>query len=182
MEKEIWKDAIGYEGLYQISNLGNIYSILSNKLLIPGISSNGYYTVSLKGKTHTLHRIVAMAFIYNTKNKKCVNHKDCNKLNNNVYNLEWVTYSENAKHAYLNKLRTSSFLGKKRGLNARSKKVVQLDMNLNFIKIHDSCVGASIDSNISKTGINNCCKNRSISSGGYIWINHEDYLIKRLML
>ena len=105
--KEIWKDIPGYEGLYQISNLGNVKSLPRkvNKrkceeiIKVPTISNKGYYRISLckngKIKYYAIHRLVAEAFISNHNNLPCVNHKDCNKQNNNVDNLEWCTYSYN---------------------------------------------------------------------------------------
>jgi len=115
MENEIWEDIDGYEGLYQISNLGRIKSLprtitytvkMETKELImkPSVSSSGYCGVNLKGigkvKRLNVHRILAKTFINNKNKKKCVNHKDGNRLNNNLSNLEWVTHSENSKHAY----------------------------------------------------------------------------------
>ena len=116
--EEIFKDVIGYEDYFKISNHGNLYSKLSNRLLKQTVSATGYYTVATKigGRTGTaicfkIHRLVAEAFLEppskqqlqwasTTKyNKVLVNHKDGNKLNNNVDNLEWATASENTNHA-----------------------------------------------------------------------------------
>lgn len=104
---EIYKDIIGYEGLYQVSNKGNIKSFHSSKQvknLATGITGAGYKTVTLckdkKRYSVLVHRIVAITFLENTG--KCVNHKDSNKLNNNLENLEWVSYKENIEHATKN--------------------------------------------------------------------------------
>lgn len=107
--EEIWKPIKGYEGLYEVSNLGRVKSlkrfyhtreqILKNKL-----TENGYYRTELskngKRKLIGTHRIVAQTFIPNDMNKEEVNHKDGNKLNNCVDNLEWCSHSENTIHAY----------------------------------------------------------------------------------
>lgn len=104
--EEIWKDIEGYEGIYQVSNLGNVKTIYDNthhkkvdRILIPGISKAGYKRVVLikmyKRKGFTVHRLVAKAFIPNPDNLYSINHKDENKLNNNVSNLEWCTIAYN---------------------------------------------------------------------------------------
>ena len=103
MEK--WRDIPGYEGFYQVSDLGNIRSIRFNKIRnMKSWASHGYRAVELcinnNRYTVGIHRLVALTFIPNPENKPEVNHKDRNKSNNNVENLEWVTQSENVAHAY----------------------------------------------------------------------------------
>ena len=108
---EIFKEIDGYNGVYQISNLGRVKSfakrISTHKTYerILKNNFNGQYNfVELRNPTKimTIHRLVALAFILNPLTKKCVNHKDGNKLNNHVENLEWNTHSENSKHGYSN--------------------------------------------------------------------------------
>lgn len=118
--QEIWKDIKDYEGLYQISNLGRVKSLPKiRKANHDYISKEKYlkfggkrYNIVVlyknkKAKTFTVHKLVALHFIDNPENKSCVNHKDGNKLNNNVHNLEWCSISENTKHAYDNGLKIS---------------------------------------------------------------------------
>lgn len=111
---EIWKDVPGYEGLYQVSNTGRVKALSVLKywgktlqkrkeiIFKPTIRKWGYAEVVLSGKTRLnqgVHRLVALAFIPNPDNKPQVNHKDGNKLNNSVSNLEWATRQEQMDHA-----------------------------------------------------------------------------------
>ena len=100
---ELFRDIAGYEGKYQITSWGRVYSVDSQKYLKPEVNEKGYLRVDLyaeNGKrTHyKIHRLVADAFIENKYDKPQINHKDGNKQNNSVTNLEWVTDSENKEH------------------------------------------------------------------------------------
>lgn len=112
MKEELWKDIPGYEGFYEVSNLGRFKRIAGKRLRSDGVVSNlkekfctlhvcrkGYYNVTLSKngsqKTIKAHRLVAKAFIPNPKNKKQVNHINCIKTDNNINNLEWCSGLEN---------------------------------------------------------------------------------------
>ena len=108
---EEWRDIKGYEGLYQISNKGRVKTLGNNKTRKEKILSprkrNGYFSVRLckkgeKPKEFNIHRLVAQAFLLNPYNLPVVNHKDENKLNNNVENLEWCTQAYNVNYSYNN--------------------------------------------------------------------------------
>ena len=190
--EEIWKDVPGYEGFYEVSNTGKVKSLnhirkngfgkylMKGRELKQNFGNSGYLQVCLSklGKTKIImvHRLVAKTFV-EKKSDDCiaVNHKDGNKANNYASNLEWVTYSENQKHAYKNGLNSwNPAKGKP------MKSVVQLDLETNeIVAIHDSIgdasrfVGAKCSSSISR-----CCNNpkKHMSSYGYKWKfkNDED--------
>lgn len=114
---EIWRDIEGYEGLYQVSNLGRVkrlerksphdrrggISILQEKILSPTDNGNGYKIISFRvpgsRKNYYVHRLVAQAFVANPRNVDYVNHIDRNRENNSADNLEWCTQAENIAHS-----------------------------------------------------------------------------------
>lgn len=112
---EIWEDVIGYEGVYQVSSFGRVKSFWfgREKTLKAGVDGVGYYTVALyfnkKPKTKTVHRLVASTFLGISDLQ--VNHKDGNKLNNHISNLEYVTNRENQIHRRKSEKTSSKFTG-----------------------------------------------------------------------
>lgn len=165
---EIWKPIKGYEGLYQVSNSGQVKScericktgnglgehLLPEKILKPCTDKDGYFHIVLcknsKTKTFSIHRLVATAFIPNPENKPYINHLDCNKQNNNVDNLEWCTAQENTIHASKNSLMKGAENGKK-----RSKPLIATNITTGeetyFVSIEDACRKLNVnDSNIIK--------------------------------
>lgn len=108
MYMELWKSITGYEGMYEVSNMGNIKSLArphrrSDKMLTFGMNEKGYLIVGLHNhgqKTKTVHRIVAIEFVRNPHGHSDVNHLDGNKLNNNDWNLRWDTHQENIQHGH----------------------------------------------------------------------------------
>jgi len=108
MTQEEWRPVVGYEGVYEISNLGRCKKIKNNVYFLKKAilnKVNGYSHFSLwensnkKEKNFYVHRLVAIAFIPNPKNKRCVNHIDYNRNNNDISNLEWCTHKENYYHS-----------------------------------------------------------------------------------
>ncbi len=166
--KEIWKDIEGYEGLYQISNLGNVKSLKNNIILKPSKNSKGYLQVFLwkngSGKLLRIHRLVAKAFIPNFDDKPQVNHIDGNKQNNRVNNLEWVTNSENQKHAFKIKLQTN--IGNN---NPRARKINQYDLNGKLIRTWNSFYDITNELNINRSDVWRCCTGKYKQSHNFIW-------------
>lgn len=191
--EEIWKAIKDYEGLYEISNLGRIKSLKriekfyhnnNDKILIRSKCSNGYLKIVLSKnnlhKNYMIHRLVAEAFIPNPENKPTVNHKDGNKQNNCVDNLEWATYSENIQHAYNLGLNYSSdkLKGRAGKLSKMSKSVYQIDRNKNkILNQYYSVREAERQTKIKAQSICNCCNNKKSckTAGGYKWCYVQDY-------
>lgn len=169
--QEIWKDIEGYEGVYQISNFGNIKKLnynnsgFSKKLHIIKTKKD-YYKIILDNKIFLIHRLVAETFIPNPKNKPQVNHIDGNKTNNNVTNLEWCTAQENIIHAYKIGLRKPIY---KKGFESeKNRKVNQYDLQGNFLNSYYSIDYAkSIYGKSSH--IVECCQGKRKQAKGYIW-------------
>ena len=178
--EEIWKDIKGYEGKYKVSNFGNVKSLLKKKerILKKVNHPEGYYKVILynngKPQNKCIHRLVAESFINNPENKSDVNHKDGNKHNNNVLNLEWNTRSENMKHAWNTGIISISEKQRenlRRMMMYRGKtiKINQYDLEGKYIKTWESINEAWRVLNIPAGNICNCCKGKLNKAGGYIW-------------
>ena len=183
MKEEIWKDIEGYEGLYQVSDLGRIRNF-QNKIMKQHKNHKGYLIIQLskegRRKTLIVHRLVAKAFIPNKNNKEQINHINCNKADNNIENLEWVTTKENVVHAFKHKLKTKEgsvkLLGKyaKKGEeNPKSKKVFQFDKNKKLIFVYGSVREAERKTKIYASYISQCCLKKKEQAGGCYWSYKE---------
>lgn len=159
MVKEEWKNVIGYEDFYQISNFGNIKSLRSNKILKPALSS-GYKCVSLCGQfqsTKRIHRLVAKHFLEKT-NLNYVNHIDGNKLNNHYLNLEWCTPKQNYDHSVANNLQGYA-----------NKAISQFTLEGKHIRDFISAKEAENITKICRKQISNCLKKKQKTCKGFIW-------------
>lgn len=176
---EIWKDIAGFEGIYQVSNMGRIKSIdryvftikgcgkrfVKGDVKKPTLMKRGYLKISLfkggKGRTREVQRIVAETFIDNPFCKEQVNHIDGDKTNNCVSNLEWASPQENTIHS-----RTVL----KRGL----VKVHQCDLDGNVINTFESIKEASEFTGVARCSISNVLSGRRNKAGGYLWTRMEN--------
>ncbi len=147
----------GYPG-YQINKCGEVYSKKSKKILLSN-NVNGYLMTNAKNKGSksavAVHRLVALTFIPNPENKPYVNHKDCDKTNNHLSNLEWVTQKENTSH---HQKKTS-----------HDKKIRQYSLDGTFIKLHNSVTEAGEAVGLTRHAINKVCLGKNQTSGGYKW-------------
>lgn len=160
--QEIWKDIPGYEGHYQASNLGRIRSLKYNevRILKPGENGWGYYLVNLYlnnvKKTSSVHRLTWTAFNGQIPEGLEINHKDEDKTNNSLANLELVTPSQNINYGTRNK--------------RISKRIQMIDKNNNTLKTFNSLTEAAQFFNKKSVGnISNCLNGHSKSAYGYKW-------------
>ena len=176
-QMEIWKELEGYEGDYEVSNMGQVRSITKEfecfsrrgnhthkrirygRVIKPRLQNNGYCVVWLsrngKVKACTVHRLIAKTFIENPKNLYCVNHKNGDKTDNRVDNLEWCTSGENLKHAY----------DKLNRVHRKGKKIFCVELNRTFESIKD----ASEKLKVNQSAIGNVIAGRAKHAGGYSW-------------
>lgn len=165
MFNEVWKDVDGFEGLYEVSNLGNVRRFDTKKAKVKSLNIYGYPQVNLykNGKAYLrrVHRLVAIAFIPNPDNLPMINHKDENPCNNVVDNLEWCDAKYNVNYGGGNEKRALS----------HSKPVLQYSLTGQLIKEWHSATEAARELGFPQSGINWCClrKPKHNSCKGYIW-------------
>lgn len=175
MKKEYWRPVVGYEGLYEVSNLGRIKSfdtyrkgpngsirICKGRILKPWTTKNGYLLVNLykngKKKKFYVHRLVAEAFLPNPDNLPEVNHKDENKLNNNVENLEFCDCKYNINYG----------TAIERSSKKRSKPILQYTLEGQFIREWKS-IRECGRNGYDQGHVAACCRGKQKTHKGYIW-------------
>lgn len=191
--KEEWKDIEGFEGLYQVSNLGRVKSLdkwvksknnsmqfRKSRILKPNTTIWGYLQVNLYNngvsKMCTIHRLVAQAFIPNQENKPEVDHINACRWDNVVWNLKWATKEEQLDNPFTFKHRSECkkgekhpFYGKYGKEHHRSKPVLQYDLNNNLIKRFDCLLEIERELGFSHGCISMCCQGKQKTACGYIW-------------
>ena len=175
---EEWRNIKGYEGLYQVSNLGRIKSLPRytrngsckyEKILTPGNDKEGYKLITLHknntARTYRIHRLVAEAFILNPNSLPEINHKDENPANNNSENLEWCTTKYNHNYGTWRAKR----IGKN---NPRARKIRCIDTGDTFNTIKEASEAYSI----GRTNIGECLSGRTKTAGGYKWEYYKEVM------
>ena len=153
------KDVKGYEGLYAVTSCGKVWSYRNECFLKPRANKNGYLYVNLykdgKVKKHLIHRLVTEAYIPNNENLPEINHKDENKTNNCLQNLEWCNHKYNQNYGTINE----------RISNSKKIPILQYDLDGKFVREWSSATDVKKDS----TNIISCLKGRTKSAYGYFW-------------
>lgn len=179
-----WRPVPGFGDKYQVSNTGAVRNSVTGKVLTPIRKYDGYLVVNLSDRKRVrqvmIHRLVAEAFIPNPESLGVVNHIDGNKANPAVENLEWVTLSENSKHAYRIGLshvsekcrKAVSKIAAENGARTTSKAVHQHDLSGKLVRKFKSVREANRETGISRCGIVRACKSEAFSAGGFKWIRY----------
>lgn len=196
LDGEIWKPIPGYKN-YEVSSYGRVRSIdhyrykkgdfhptfIRGKIISISITPSGYCHVGVwpdngkrsEHKVCRVHRLVAKAFLDNPDNLPDVNHKDENKLNNRIENLEWCTHTYNRNWGTGEKRRAESF---KKQYRENARKVIQYDKIGNIVAVYNNAVEASENSGICKAKILSCCVHTTKTASGFVFLYEGDIFIR----
>ena len=201
----VWKDVVGYEGLYQVNNIGEVRSVdrlvnccggertVGARVLKQSRVHYGYPAVRLCRnnicKTFLVHRLVAEAFIPNPNKLPCINHKDANPKNNCIDNLEWCTHKYNSNYPICKERQHNAMLHRyeedpdfleqcKQRLDKfhklRCKKVCQIDLRGNLIKIWDS-TASTLSGGFIPNDVGQCANGKRKTHRKFVWVWLCDY-------
>ena len=177
MTEEVWRDVKGYEGLYQVSNMGRVKSLgrtiikkdgrkqtVKERILKGTPDKDGYLKIGLYGSTgkqkwFQVHRLVGEAFIQNPDNKSEINHVNENKTDNRACNLEWSTRTENCNHGSRNE----------RVAKALSKPIGQFSLDGKLIKVWQSACEARRQTGFDQGYVSAVARGKFKQAYGYIW-------------
>lgn len=170
---EVWKDIQGYEGTYQVSNLGRVRSYKKGKesVLKPIVASKGYTQVALYTndipKRLRVHRLVAETFLSNEENKPVVNHINGIKNDNRLENLEWNTHGENIRHAVRTKLK----IAVSGAAHYKSRQIVCIELGVLFDSLSDAVIYLRDNGfpRADKSALTECAQGKRQSAYGYTW-------------
>ena len=160
----MWKTISGTDGKYSVSDRGEVRNNKTSRILKPVATYNGYLRVPINKRLCRIHILVANAFIGEKGDGYQINHKDGNKKNNAVENLEWCTARENILHAYKNGLKEVCFDNIK-----KPRPVRQLSVDGELIKEYNSIKDAERETGFDNSGIAKACKGKQKTAYGYIW-------------
>lgn len=169
----MWK-IIPVDNNYEASTDGQIREIKSKKIISQWLDKDGYLLATLSGHLYRVHRLIAMTFISNPNNLPVVNHKNFNKNDNHIANLEWVSYSENSKHSFSGNHREKSlekWVEKIQPLAAKASetKVAQYDLQNNLLNVFNSQREASEKTGTCRSSITRCVTGHRKTAGGFKW-------------
>lgn len=178
MEKEVWTICKENEN-YMVSSYGRVYSKISKKFLKQSQTDRGYLYVELQSKKYKVHRLVLNNFLWNIFEKATINHKDRDKKNNFLSNLEYMTQEENNKHAKETNfiyVKPTEHIKKKQFI--KPKQVLQYNLNGEFITNYVSICQAAKATKSQKTKISECLKGKALVHNGFIWKEKTELKIK----
>lgn len=174
-ESEVWRDVVGYEGLYKVSNKGNIYSVerrdtigrkCGGRIMQPVCNSYGYPHLNLYKngvmKQKKVHRLVLEAFVPNPNNYPEVNHRDEDKANNNVENLEWCTRKYNNNHGKRTEKASQKLFKKVKAIHVETGEVLKF-----------SSVKEAVSKGYSRSGVSKACRGVYNTGGGNLYRGHR---------
>lgn len=178
--KREWRDVLGFEGQYQVSDDGYVRSLpdidwrgrfMSGRIMSQAVNEKGYETLVLRGESRRVHRLVAEAFLPKpAPEKNQINHKNGNKRDNRVCNLEWCDNSENQRHRYEVLNHRGAMTGRTGANCKNSKPVVGTCILTREVRRYPGASEAGRQLGIHGSAVAGCASGRTKQAGGWIWV------------